>query len=222
MRIEENDANAKRKSISVFNTVERLNKHPSVFINYLRVLASAKGMTFTIHYPPQEEEDAAPRRKKTKAEQKVSNILEAKDLAHDEYEEISKRKKMGKSTTEENLQAEKHYWQTFFLTNDLDGKARNNFIYGTNPSYNYLGLIDTRNHKAEDNLKSERQLERIGIVKAVLDRLGWGSARDEDAIRKEDLRTNFVENVVDDPSSNDRSVSTSSSTCTSATTSTRT
>ena len=30
-------------------------------------------------------------------------------------------------------------------------------------------------------------------------RLGWESARDEDAIMKEDLMTRFVENVVDDP-----------------------
>jgi hypothetical protein len=52
-------------------------------------------MTFTIHYPPQDEEDAAPRRKNSKVEQKVTNILEAKDLAHEEYDEISKLKKMG-------------------------------------------------------------------------------------------------------------------------------
>ena len=30
MRVAENDANSKRKSISVFNTVERLNRRPSV------------------------------------------------------------------------------------------------------------------------------------------------------------------------------------------------
>ncbi|MFM7977974.1 MAG: hypothetical protein ACKPKO_01550, partial [Candidatus Fonsibacter sp.] len=51
MRIAENEANSNRKSISVFNTVERLNNHPSVCINYLRVLASAKGMIFTISPP---------------------------------------------------------------------------------------------------------------------------------------------------------------------------
>ena len=141
------------------------------------------GMTFTIHCPLEEtEEGATPRWKNTKAEQKVSNILEAKDLTHDEYEEISKRKKMGKTTTDENLQAEKHYWQRFFLTKELDAKALNNFVYGTNPFYNYLGLIDTRNHKAEDNLKSEKQLENIEIVRALLDRLGWDYARDEGAI----------------------------------------
>ena len=54
MRVAENDANAKRKSITVFSsTVERLNKHPSEFVNCLRVLASAKGMTFTCQYPPE-------------------------------------------------------------------------------------------------------------------------------------------------------------------------
>jgi hypothetical protein len=77
--------------------------------------------------------------------------LEAKGLTHDENEEISKRKKMGKTTTDENLQAEKHYWQKFFLAQELDGKTLNNFIYGVNPFYKNLGLIDTSNHKAEDN-----------------------------------------------------------------------
>ena len=115
MRVAENEANAKRKSISVFNTVERLNKHPSVFINYLRVLASAKGMTFTIQYPPshpqknlrrriRQQRRRQPERKKTKVEHRASSIVGAKDLSQEEYDEISKRKKMGKTTTDENLQ----------------------------------------------------------------------------------------------------------------------
>ncbi|MFM7980666.1 MAG: hypothetical protein ACKPKO_15240, partial [Candidatus Fonsibacter sp.] len=75
------------------------------------------------------------RRNNTKAECRVSNILDAKGLAQYEYEDISKRKKMGNTTTEENLQAEKRYWQRFFLTEELGGKALNNLIYGTNPFY---------------------------------------------------------------------------------------
>jgi hypothetical protein len=114
VRVAENDANSKRKSTSVFNTVERLNKHPSVFINCLRVLASAKGTTFTVQHPPPPEEPeedqttAPPQRKKTKAESKASSIVAARDLTQEEYEEISNRKRMGKTTTDENLQAEKH------------------------------------------------------------------------------------------------------------------
>jgi hypothetical protein len=55
-RIAETDANAKRNNVSAFSTVEQLNKHPSLFINYLRVLASAKGMTFVIKTLPEEHE----------------------------------------------------------------------------------------------------------------------------------------------------------------------
>ena len=106
---------------------------------------------------------------------------------------------MGKTTTDENLQAEKHYWQKVFLSKELDEKSLKSFLYGTNPLNNYVGLIDNRNHKAEDNLKSEKQLAKIEIVRALLERLGWESARDEDAIRKDDFRTRFAENVVDDP-----------------------
>ncbi|MFM7988349.1 MAG: hypothetical protein ACKPKO_54460, partial [Candidatus Fonsibacter sp.] len=145
-----------------------------------------------------------------------------RDLAQKEYDDTSQRQKMGKTTTDENLQADKHYWQNFFLTNKLDEAVLNNFFYGTNTLHNYVGLIDVRSHDAEDNLKSEKQLLKIEIVRALLERLGWESARDEDAIRTEDLKRRFVNNVVDDPSSSDRSVSTSFSTCTSLTTSTRT
>ena len=62
-------------------------------------------MAFTIQQQP--EEGAAPQRNKTKKECNFSNIVEAKDFSHEEYEDISKRKKMGKTTTDENLQAEK-------------------------------------------------------------------------------------------------------------------
>ena len=206
MRVAENEANSKRKSISVFNTVERLNKHPSVFINYLRVLANAKGMTFNIQYPPTEEEPAtedqaaAPQKKKTKVESMASSIAGAKDLTQEEYDEISKRKMMGKTTTDENLQAEKHYWQNFFLTNALYEAVLKDFLYGTNPLQNYVGLIDARNHEKEDNLKSEKQPSKIEIVRALLERLGWDSARDEGAIREgRRSRRRFANNVVDAP-----------------------
>ncbi|MFM7980036.1 MAG: hypothetical protein ACKPKO_12040, partial [Candidatus Fonsibacter sp.] len=109
MRVAENEAPAKRKSISVFNTVERLNKHPSVFINYLRVLANAKGMTFNIQYPPApaeeetatEDQAAAPHNNNTKVESRAISIVGAKELTQEEYEDISQRKKMGNTTTDE-------------------------------------------------------------------------------------------------------------------------
>ena len=43
----------------------------------------------------------------------MEKILTAKDLTSEEYEELSLKKKMGKTTTEENLRVEKKFWQNF-------------------------------------------------------------------------------------------------------------
>ncbi|MFM7985780.1 MAG: hypothetical protein ACKPKO_41345, partial [Candidatus Fonsibacter sp.] len=91
-----------------------------------------------------DDQPATPQKKKTKVESRASSIVSAKDLTHEEYEEISHRKKIGKTSTDENLQCDKHYWQNFFLTNTLDESVLNNFLYGTNPLQNYVGLIDAK------------------------------------------------------------------------------
>ncbi|MFM7990581.1 MAG: hypothetical protein ACKPKO_65800, partial [Candidatus Fonsibacter sp.] len=161
----ENNANFKRKSTSVFNTVERLNKHPSVFINYLRVLANAKGMTFTIQYPPAPaeeppaEDQAAPQRNKTTVESRASSIVGAKDLAQEEYYEISQRKKMGKTMTDENLQADKHYWQNFVLTNEIDEAVLNNFLLRHQP---VAQLLRTHRHQ-EPRRRGQPQVREAAL-----------------------------------------------------------
>ena len=53
IKIKVNALNKHRKSISIYNTVERLNKHPSLFINYLRRLAEAKGIKFEVQAKPE-------------------------------------------------------------------------------------------------------------------------------------------------------------------------
>jgi hypothetical protein len=130
---------------------------------------------------------------------KISAILEAKDLTPEEYEEIAARKKAGKTTTQENFRAEKHFWQRFFLTSDLDEKILKEFMFDCNPFYNFLSLIDLRNHRAQGNLKSEHHLERVRLVSALLERLGWEHVLDRTCLKKEDVRTSFVENIVRDP-----------------------
>ena len=36
------------KIVSVFNTVERRNIHPQVYLNYLKLLVESKGLLFTV------------------------------------------------------------------------------------------------------------------------------------------------------------------------------
>ncbi|MFM7986169.1 MAG: hypothetical protein ACKPKO_43340, partial [Candidatus Fonsibacter sp.] len=140
--------------------------------------------TYIQHPPPPaptEEENAtddqaaaAPQKNNTKMESRASSIVSAKDLTHEEYEEISHREKIGKTTTDENLQCDKHYWQNFFLTNTLDETVLKNFLYGTNPLQNFVGLIDARNHDKEDNLKSEKQLFQDRDSQSASGEVGMG------------------------------------------------
>jgi hypothetical protein len=111
MTYRESEKGKRRKLISVFNETERMNKHPSVYLNYLRVLVEGKGMRWQVD-EGQEEAPAPPPDRKS---YKISNILEAPDLDQDAYEEIGGRKKIGKTTTEENFQWEKAFWKRYLL-----------------------------------------------------------------------------------------------------------
>ena len=60
-------------------------------------------------------------------------------------------------------------------------------------------MIDVQNHRAEDNLRSEKFLEQVRIVNRLLELLGWQSARDESQLLKDTVKDNFAEKVVSDP-----------------------
>ena len=193
LMVKETALSKQRKNISVYNEVERLNKHPSIFINYLKVMAEGKGIKFQIQQNS-DQEGKAKKKKKTKKQAKIEQILTAKDLSNEEYEELSLKKKMGKTTTEENLQVEKRFWQQFFSTSELKEDILLNFVYGENPFRNSLSLIDL-----EDNLRTEKQIEKVKLVNHLLELLGFSSPRDETQLKKETVRENFAEKVVNDP-----------------------
>ena len=129
----------------------------------------------------------------------MEQILTAKDLTNEEYEELSLKKKMGKTITEENLQCEKKYWQRELLTDELNEDILLNWIYGQNPLRNFLSLVDLENHEAEDNLRSDKQIEKVKVVNRLLELLGWEHARDDTQLKKDLVRDNFAERVVKDP-----------------------
>ncbi|MFM7979502.1 MAG: hypothetical protein ACKPKO_09325, partial [Candidatus Fonsibacter sp.] len=101
----------RRKIISVFNTVEWLNKHPSLYLNFLKLLVESKGMIFTIDAEPLAKGEFTSSSDR-ETDSKMQSLLNAEDLTHEEYEELSKLKKQGKTTTEENARCEKVLLQT--------------------------------------------------------------------------------------------------------------
>ena len=96
------------KTVSALNHIERLTKHPTLFFNYVRSLASQKGMNFTI-----DESDAGEKTAKhPRTNYRLQSILQAPDITYDGREELRARKKMGKTTTEDQFKVERFFWQS--------------------------------------------------------------------------------------------------------------
>ena len=134
LRVVESTLSKQRKNISVYNTVETLSKHPSIFINYLGVLAGLKGIKFQIQAVPEEQKGQPKKKKKTKKNAKIEQMLTAKGFTCEEFEKLSFKKRVGKTTTQENWQVDKLYWQDFFETTELKEEILQNFVYDQTPS----------------------------------------------------------------------------------------
>ena len=96
--------------ISVSNTVERLNKHPTLYLNYLKLLVESKGMRFTVDKEPLATDCTNTSTRDREKNYKLQSILHARNIAELEFEEIGRRKKKGQTTTEENANCQRHYY----------------------------------------------------------------------------------------------------------------
>ena len=70
----------RRKIISVFNTVERLNQNPAAYLNYLKLLVESKGMLFTLDKESLPEDSAYSSNRDRDKGDKMKSILNAQNL----------------------------------------------------------------------------------------------------------------------------------------------
>jgi hypothetical protein len=194
LQCSENNRNARRKTVSIYNEVEKLNKNPSVFINFLRVLASGKGMGFNIIGNPEDKPKVS-----RAGSYKVSCTLEAEDIDAERYEELSLLRKAGKTTTEENYMIDKHFYQNHLLLKHLDKNILKEFMFNPSLLKNFTSLVDVKNHEEQDNLKSAKLLKQVELLSKLVEGLGFASPVDQQTVvSREEFMTNWVCNVVDD------------------------
>jgi hypothetical protein len=140
------------------------------------------------------EGQAVPREK---TDYRLEGIIGAKDLSREEFEELAELKKQGKTTTEENFAVDKHFWKRYLVTRELDPKILKEFMYDNKPLENFLSLVDIRNHRREDNVKSAKHVERTELARKLVEGLGFASVADKAKISKEVLVQSFEANVVE-------------------------
>ena len=125
--------------------------------------------------------------------------MSTEDLAYEEFEELSLKKKAGDAAIEENLRVDARHHQDYLATDELKEEILVAHVYGQKPYENFLALVDPENHRAVDNVRSDKHLERVKIAERLLQLLGWEHARDENQLEKDLVKDNFVEKVVSDP-----------------------
>ena len=104
---------------------------------------------------------------------KMESILNAQNITDIEYEKIDKRKKKGETTTEENIQCQRHYYKQVSALDEQTPKDLEAFVFGNDPLNNCLGLVDIENNDSEDNLKSVKFRERANAVHKLRNMSGY-------------------------------------------------
>ena len=163
------------------------------------MLVQGKGMDFEV----EEGDEGATGASKPK-NYRVAAVMEAQDITSDQFEGLMMKKKQGKTTTEENFQVDKHYWQRHLATKELDEGVLKEHMFGDGLLWSFLSLIDMNNYKKQDNLKSARHVEKVELVQKLLEGLGFSSPLDDQAMDLKDFMDNFANNVCEEASFQNR------------------
>ncbi len=75
-------------------------------------------------------------------------------------------------------------------------------MYGENPLENFVALIDARNHRKEDNLRSAKFMEKVKIVKKLYEGLGFDSAMGRKKVSRGTIIENWKANIVNNEAFN--------------------
>ena len=99
------------------------------------------------------DETITPKTKDARTNYKIESLLKAPDITTEEYNELSRRKKQGKTTTEENSKVDKRFWQRYLVQEELEPDLLKRFMFDNNPLDHFIALVDINNHQKEDKSK---------------------------------------------------------------------
>ena len=165
-------------------------------------MAHVKGIAFSIDQTAhQHDERAKPvsTAKDARTNYRIQAIRDAPNITASEYDELTRRKKQGQTTTEDNFKVERFFWQSYLVQKDPDPDLLVEFMYGNNPLNHFVSLVDMRNHRKEDNLRSAKFIERTNTINTLLVGLGFSSVMDRDKIDKDTFTDNWCEHIVGKP-----------------------
>ena len=181
-----------RQNISIYNKVEQLNTHKSLYICYLQILLENKGVKFIIgDEPPQRVS-----RPKT-INHKLNLIINSDDITTQDYKKLIDKQQKQETTTIEAFEIEKYKYKKLLNLEspELNEKILKPFLYNDIIS-NFKNLIDIKNLKLENNKKTKNELKKIEFIKILIEGLGFNNIQ-EQKITNEDFMNNYKRNIYE-------------------------
>lgn len=181
-----------RMNNSIYNTVEKLNKHPSIYISYLQILACNKGYKFVI--------DEKDERKKPPKEQtqnyKVEMLLNADDIDDTKYNILLEKRRKQQTTFSENFMIDKHYYKKLLNVDQLSKDMIKPFLYD-DIVHKFKTLIDDTNLDLKNNLQTKQDAEKVKYARLFIKNIGFNNCIDNKTqLIADTIISNFKNNFV--------------------------
>ena len=181
-----------RMNNSIYNTVEKLNKHPSIYISYLQILACNKGYKFVI--------DEKDERKKPPKEQtqnyKVEMLLNADDIDDAKYNILLEKRRKQQTTFSENFMIDKHYYKKLLNVDQLSKDMIKPFLYD-DIVHKFKTLIDDTNLDLKNNLQTKQDAEKVKYACLFIKNIGFNNCIDNKTqLNADTIISNFKNNFV--------------------------
>ena len=174
--------------IKDFNRTEDLNKHRSIYINYLETLAVKKGYIFNI---------VGNKATASSGKITIENIINAEDIDNNTYQSLKELVEKGEENTDHKYQIEKYNYKNLLCCDELTEDTLEPFYNRKYLIDNFAGLID------EDNIDCNILKYKVSFINKVIYNLGFKHILDkiqiEPDIFKERFNRFFNKNLLNNP-----------------------
>lgn len=211
--------NSELFKIYVYNSVEELNKNPSVFVYYLLQMLKSKGHTYTV-----QEKDSAEnsgdikliKKKEEKIKLIPAFISKAPSITNKEFLEINDRYMKNIATCSDKLKREKYIFMNIWKIEDIklpgeisdkkktmESNELEKFIeenyYNTRILENLRLLLFEKRITAEihDYEKNSAKIMRLELIKEIIEKTGF-DIHDKTIIMKRDVLGQNLKNMLSD------------------------
>ena len=129
----------RRNIIAVFITLARLNKHPTLYLIYLKLLVERKGMLFTIDKEPLATDSTYTSTRDRGTDYMIHSMLNAQNKTVPFFSQMHKRKKKGQTTAKDNANCQRYDYEAVCIGRTESRRYKGFHVWRSMATYFRIG-----------------------------------------------------------------------------------